>query len=163
MHPCASLSPCVPTDGHRNRPAPPCPAGPASRARLRIDLLNVTLDPIFFPEKRKRGPKPAKVDLHTVFLTGTIVWIVVLVVMFLLRKLAGTHMVTLTLVTCGFGVIIGLCLLAWESLNRSTYTKLAGGTKEDGSFGIDEATATRESDGKSSGKAPEEASPDDRK
>lgn len=96
----------------------------------------MTLEPIFQPDKRKRGPQPAKVDLHLVFLIGTTIWIIVSLIVFLIRKEAGHRMTTITLLTCAFGVIIGLVLLIWESINRSHYTKLAGGAREDGSFGV---------------------------
>jgi hypothetical protein len=100
----------------------------------------MTLEPIFQPDKRKRGPQPAKVDLHLVFLIGTTIWIIVSLIVFLIRKEAGHRMTTITLLTCAFGVIIGLVLLIWESINRSHYTKLAGGAREDGSFGVTDET-----------------------
>ncbi len=100
----------------------------------------MTFEPIFQPDKRKRGPQPAKVDLHVVFLIGTTIWIIISLIVFLLRKQMGVQMVTITLLTCAFGVITGFLLLSWESINRSHYTKLAGGAHEDGSFGITDET-----------------------
>ncbi|MCI1984858.1 MAG: DUF2530 domain-containing protein [Bifidobacteriaceae bacterium] len=85
----------------------------------------MNLAPIFDPEVRKPGPKPAAVDLRKVFIIGTIAWILALAVIAVLLFVFHLHVVTLPFLTCILGIVIGVCLLIWEKWYRPEYTKLA--------------------------------------
>lgn len=87
----------------------------------------MNLTPIFAPEVRKPGPKPAKVDLHKTFMIGTLAWIVALGIVAVLLFVFDMRVVTLPFLTCILGIVIGVCLLIWEKCYRSEYTKLAEG------------------------------------
>ncbi|MCI1901329.1 MAG: DUF2530 domain-containing protein [Bifidobacteriaceae bacterium] len=85
----------------------------------------MNLAPIFDPEVRKPGPKPAAVDLQKVFIVGTIIWIVALAVVAVLLFVFQMHVATLPFLTCILGIVIGILLLIWEKWYRPEYTKLA--------------------------------------
>ena len=75
------------------------------------------LAPIVKPSARKPAPEPAKVDLRRVFMTGTILWVLALVVSTILVYWAGVlneH----AIVVCLFGLGIGVALLIWEHFHR---------------------------------------------
>lgn len=81
--------------------------------------------PLFDPKKRRPAPKPARVDLQKVFIGGLIIWLVALIVVIIMRVMYHTQLGTVTLYTCGFGIVIGIGLLLWERWYRPVYTKLA--------------------------------------
>ena len=81
------------------------------------------LDPIFKPETRKPAPNAADVDLHKIFLAGTMLWVLALLATLLMR-LMGAH-VDAFLIIAGFGVLIGVLLMIWEKIDRPRYRKLA--------------------------------------
>lgn len=85
----------------------------------------MTLAPIFDPEARVPGPKPAAVNLRTVFLIGTGIWIVALGIAAVIFFGFGVKEALLPFITCIFGVVVGLILLIWEKWYRPEYTKLA--------------------------------------
>ncbi|MCI1936015.1 MAG: DUF2530 domain-containing protein [Bifidobacteriaceae bacterium] len=87
----------------------------------------MTLQPIFDPEVRKPGPKPANVDLKKTFIIGTIIWAVALAVIAVLLFVFNMQVVILPFLTCILGVVIGVCLLIWEKWYRPEYRKLAAG------------------------------------
>lgn len=89
--------------------------------------MKLNLTPIFDPEVRKPGPKPAKVDLRKTFLIGTATWIVALGVISVLLFVFHLKVVTLPFLTCIFGIVIGILMLIWEKWYRPEYTKLAEG------------------------------------
>ncbi|MCI1218072.1 DUF2530 domain-containing protein [Bifidobacterium crudilactis] len=78
--------------------------------------------PIFKPEARRPSPKPIQVDLRKVFVIGTALWSLALVVAVILW-LTGIETLGPALV-CAAGVVIGLLLLGWERFNRSEYRRL---------------------------------------
>lgn len=81
------------------------------------------LDPIFKPATRKPSPKAADVDLHKIFLTGTMLWTLALLAALLFKSMGAN--VDAFLVIAGFGVFIGVLLLIWEKIDRPRYRKLA--------------------------------------
>ncbi|MCH4161269.1 MAG: DUF2530 domain-containing protein [Bifidobacterium sp.] len=80
------------------------------------------LAPIFQPETRRPSPKPIQVDLRKVFVVGTSLWSLALIITVCLW-LAGIEPLGPALV-CASGVIIGLMLLIWERINRKEYRRL---------------------------------------
>ena len=70
------------------------------------------LAPIFNPSARKPGPGPVKVDLRRVFMTGTILWALALIVSTILVFWADV-LDEQAIVVCLIGVGIGLVLLIW--------------------------------------------------
>jgi hypothetical protein len=87
----------------------------------------MNLTPIFDPEVRKPGPKPAKVDLRKTFIIGTLAWVVALGIVAVLLFVFDMRVATLPFLTCILGIVIGACLLIWEKWYRPEYTKLAEG------------------------------------
>ncbi|MBQ5557763.1 MAG: hypothetical protein U0K19_03805 [Bifidobacteriaceae bacterium] len=87
--------------------------------------------PIYDPKKRRRGPKPAKVDLHRVFVIGLVIWCAITVIVVVLFFAFHIHVITMSLYTCLFGILIGIGLLVWEKINRDHYMNLALGTSDD--------------------------------
>ena len=83
----------------------------------------VRLAPIFRPEARRPAPKPAQVDLRTVFAFCTLYWLMPLLA-FVVIQLAHHDMLR-PIIVCASGVAIGVLLLIWERINRKRYRKLA--------------------------------------
>lgn len=81
------------------------------------------LAPIFNPDARRPSPKPVQVDLRKVFVTGTVLWVLALVVFGLLKYL-GCCTIKPVIVSIS-GVCIGFILLLWEYFNRWDYRRLA--------------------------------------
>lgn len=81
--------------------------------------------PLYDPKKRRPGPKPARVNLQKVFLGGLLIWLVALIVVIVTRGIYHTQFGTVSLYTCGFGIVISIGLLLWEKWYRPVYTKLA--------------------------------------
>ena len=80
------------------------------------------LAPIFDPAARKPSPKPVRVDLRKVFLTGTALWTAALIICAMLLAL---HVPVLReLVVCAAGVFVGIVLLIWEHFDRWDYRRL---------------------------------------
>lgn len=84
----------------------------------------MNLEPIFDPRKRKPAPSPARVDMRTIFLCGTIVF-AFLTIGFASVEIGLHREFGYKFWICLFGFILGLALLVWEHFNRSTYMKLA--------------------------------------
>ena len=78
--------------------------------------------PIINPDVRRPAPKPVQVDLRKVFLVGTALWSVALVVCLIL--LAFRLPVLQLLVVCAAGTIIGVMMLIWEHFDRWDYRRL---------------------------------------
>lgn len=87
--------------------------------------------PIYDPEKRRRGPKPAKVDLHRVFVVGLVIWCALAVIVTTLFFAFHIRIITMSLYTCLFGIFVGIGLLIWEKINRDHYMNLASGASDD--------------------------------
>lgn len=87
--------------------------------------------PIYDPEKRRRGPKPAKVDLHRVFVVGLLIWCALAVIVTSLFFAFHIRIITMSLYTCLFGIFVGIGLLVWEKVNRDHYMNLASGASDD--------------------------------
>ncbi|MBO5633226.1 MAG: DUF2530 domain-containing protein [Aeriscardovia sp.] len=85
--------------------------------------------PIFDPEKRREGPKPARVDLKRVFNLGLLVWCIATVIVLLCSYFKGALLLT-SLGVCLSGLLVGCMLLVWEHFNRSHYMKLANGSED---------------------------------
>ncbi|MEK0306256.1 DUF2530 domain-containing protein [Bifidobacterium favimelis] len=81
------------------------------------------LAPIFNPDARRPSPKPVQVDLRKVFVTGTVLWVLALIVFGLLKYLG--YCTVKPLIVSISGVCIGLILLIWEYFNRWDYRRLA--------------------------------------
>ena len=81
------------------------------------------LAPLVNPAARRPSPKPAQVDLRTVFAFGTLYWAMPLVA-FVALQAAGRPMRD-AIIVCAAGVVIGLLLLIWEHANRASYRHLA--------------------------------------
>lgn len=80
------------------------------------------LAPIFNPHARKPSPKPVRVDLRKVFIVGTCMWIVALIVCFLLSS--AQIISQRAVLVCAAGVLIGFVLLIWEHFDRWNYRRL---------------------------------------
>lgn len=82
------------------------------------------LAPIWDPAARRPSPKPMQVDLRKAFIFGICMWTLALIVS--LVGWLGFHMEWFHTSTyiCGFGIIIGCCLLVWEWFDRSDYRRL---------------------------------------
>ena len=81
--------------------------------------------PIIDPSVRRPAPKPVRVDLRTVFLIGTGLWALALVVCQILKALNFDAATMDTVeVVCASGVVVGVLLLIWEHLDRWDYRRL---------------------------------------
>ncbi|MBT1172552.1 DUF2530 domain-containing protein [Bifidobacterium sp. MA2] len=78
--------------------------------------------PIIDPSVRRPAPKPVRVDLRTVFLIGTGLWTLALVVCLILGALEFDVETARTI--CASGVIVGVLMLIWEHLDRWDYRRL---------------------------------------
>ncbi|BDR52571.1 DUF2530 domain-containing protein [Bombiscardovia nodaiensis] len=81
------------------------------------------LAPIFDPDARRPAPKPVQVDLRLIFLAGTGLWILALLICAVLWW-CGIDTLK-ALVVCASGVGVGFLLLIWEHFNRWDYRRLA--------------------------------------
>lgn len=81
----------------------------------------MSLSPLFNPKKRKPGPKPARVNLRIIIVTGLIVWgLSFLYVTIIEMWIKQLPVFSQLLITC-FGMIIGVLLLLWEVIYRDKY------------------------------------------
>ncbi|RBP97398.1 DUF2530 domain-containing protein [Bifidobacterium aemilianum] len=80
------------------------------------------LAPIFNPDARRAAPKPIRVDLRKVFVIGTSLWTVALLVSLILLLLDVKALPLV--VVCASGVLIGLAMLVWEHFDRWNYRRL---------------------------------------
>ncbi|MBT1181581.1 DUF2530 domain-containing protein [Bifidobacterium sp. CP2] len=78
--------------------------------------------PIIDPAVRRPAPKPVRVDLRTVFLAGTALWSLALIVCLVLNAL--DFPVGEAITVCGAGVTIGVLMLIWEHFDRWDYRRL---------------------------------------
>lgn len=78
--------------------------------------------PIIDPSVRRPAPKPVRVDLRTVFLVGTGLWTLALVVCLILGALAFDVETARTI--CASGVVVGVLMLIWEHFDRWDYRRL---------------------------------------
>ncbi|TCD54072.1 DUF2530 domain-containing protein [Alloscardovia theropitheci] len=79
--------------------------------------------PIFDPEKRRETPQAEQVDLHIIFLIGTIFWLILAIIFgsfFLIQGIYGDRFMI-----CIWGIIIGVLGLIWELYNRHLYRLVA--------------------------------------
>ena len=83
---------------------------------------DMKLAPIFNPKARKPSPKPVKVDLRKVFLVGTCLWILALIVCILLSS--ANIISDRSVLVSASGVLIGIALLIWEHFDRWNYRRL---------------------------------------
>lgn len=67
-------------------------------------------------------PKPVRVDLRTVFLIGTTLWMIALTVCVVL-PVFGIR-ADQALIVCTAGTAIGVALLCWEHFGRRSYRRL---------------------------------------
>ncbi|PLS29700.1 phosphoserine aminotransferase [Bifidobacterium parmae] len=84
--------------------------------------MKLRFAPILDPAVRRPAPKPVRVDLRTVFLIGTGLWCVALIVCFILDAL-GFDVAT-PLIVCAAGVVVGVLMLIWEHFDRWDYRRL---------------------------------------
>lgn len=84
--------------------------------------MSMKFAPIVNPDARKPAPKPVRVDLRVVFLTGTALWLVGFVVCLILSVLHFN--VTHILHIAAAGLIIGILMLIWERFDRADYRRL---------------------------------------
>ena len=80
------------------------------------------LAPIIDPSVRKPSPKPVRVDLRKVFMVGTSLWAVGLVICMILLALGFDVERGQTM--CAAGTVIGVLMLLWEHFNRWDYRRL---------------------------------------
>ena len=80
------------------------------------------LAPIFEPKARRTAPKPVRVDLGKIFLVGTCLWIVAVIVSIALYSLRIVP--EDAVLVSAAGVIIGILLLIWEHFDRWNYRRL---------------------------------------
>lgn len=86
-------------------------------------MYSMKFAPIFNPDARKPSPKPVQVDLRRIFLLGTGLWTVALLILVAL-KLYGLDTIK-PISVCVSGIVIGLLMLVWEHFNRRDYRRLA--------------------------------------
>ncbi len=80
--------------------------------------------PIYDPNARRTSPKPMQVDLHKVFIIGTICWAIALIVSIIGFSMTHTASFHQAVFICGCGVLVGIVLLIWEHFDRSDYRRL---------------------------------------
>ena len=80
------------------------------------------LAPIIDPSVRKPSPKPVRVDLRKVFMVGTSLWAVGLVICMILLALGFDDERGQTM--CAAGTVIGVLMLLWEHFDRWDYRRL---------------------------------------
>ncbi|WP_026502092.1 hypothetical protein [Bifidobacterium magnum] len=79
--------------------------------------------PIYDPSHRRPAPKPVQVDLRKVFMAGTALWALALIICSILMFLGFGHMLVKVQI-CAFGTAAGICLLIWEFFDRWDYRRL---------------------------------------
>lgn len=78
--------------------------------------------PIIDPSVRKPSPKPVRVDLRKVFMFGTALWAIALVVCIVLIAFGIDAERAKTV--CEAGTVIGVLMLVWEHFDRWDYRRL---------------------------------------
>lgn len=78
--------------------------------------------PIIDPAQRRPAPKPVRVDLRTVFLVGTGLWSLALIVCLILSAMGVA--VPEAQAVCASGVVVGVLMLIWEHFDRWNYRRL---------------------------------------
>ena len=78
--------------------------------------------PIIDPSVRKPSPKPVRVDLRKVFMFGTALWAIALVVCIVLIAFGINAERAQTV--CEAGTVIGVLMLVWEHFDRWDYRRL---------------------------------------
>ncbi len=79
--------------------------------------------PIFDPEQRRETPQAEQVDLHIIFLVGTILWLIAALIFGGFWLFAGTFYNEF--IVCVWGIVIGAMGLVWELYNRHVYRLVA--------------------------------------
>ena len=74
------------------------------------------------PSVRKPSPKPVRVDLRKVFMFGTALWAIALVVCIVLIAFGIDAERAQTV--CEAGTVIGVLMLVWEHFDRWDYRRL---------------------------------------
>ena len=74
--------------------------------------------PIIDPSVRKPSPKPVRVDLRKVFMFGTALWAIALVLIAFGIDAERAQTV------CEAGTVIGVLMLVWEHFDRWDYRRL---------------------------------------
>ena len=74
--------------------------------------------PIIDPSVRKPSPKPVRVDLRKVFMFGTALWAIALVVCIVLIAFG------IDAERAQAGTVIGVLMLVWEHFDRWDYRRL---------------------------------------
>ena len=78
--------------------------------------------PIIDPSVRKPSPKPVRVDLRKVFMFGTALWAIALVVCIVLIAFGINAERAQTV--CEACTVIGVLMLVWEHFDRWDYRRL---------------------------------------
>lgn len=78
--------------------------------------------PLFDPDARREPPEPVRLDLKHIFLPVTVLWFLA-DLGFIIASLLG-HTNNFALLTCSFGLVIGMLMLIWEHCFRDEYRKL---------------------------------------
>lgn len=78
--------------------------------------------PIIDPGVRKPSPKPVRVDLRKVFMFGTALWAIALIVCMVLQAIGFNVEKGQTM--CAAGTVIGVIMLVWEHFDRWDYRRL---------------------------------------
>ena len=84
--------------------------------------MKLKLAPIIDPNVRKPSPKPVRVDLRKVFMFGTALWAIALVVCMILLAF-GIH-AERAQTMCAAGTVVGVIMLVWEHFDRWDYRRL---------------------------------------
>jgi len=83
---------------------------------------DMKIAPIIDPSVRKPSPKPVRVDLRKVFMFGTALWAIALVVCIVLITFGIDAERAQTV--CEAGTVIGVLMLVWEHFDRWDYRRL---------------------------------------
>lgn len=78
--------------------------------------------PIYDPSHRRPSPKPVQVDLRKVFIMGTVLWALALIVCSIMLACGKPMLQNVQI--CASGTIVGICLLIWEFFDRWDYRRL---------------------------------------
>ncbi|MFC0265088.1 DUF2530 domain-containing protein [Alloscardovia macacae] len=79
--------------------------------------------PIYDPEQRRETPQAEQVDLHVIFLVGTLLWLIPSIAFAAMFFLHGSF--HREFMICIWGLIFGISGLVWELYNRHLYRLLA--------------------------------------
>ncbi|WP_418969015.1 DUF2530 domain-containing protein [Alloscardovia omnicolens] len=81
------------------------------------------ITPIFDPEHRRETPQAEQVDLHIIFMVGTVLWLCAALVCGILFLWKG--LLHYEFIISIWGLSIGILALIWETYNRHIYRLVA--------------------------------------